>query len=1020
MLRVTPLLPCLLLLVACPVEDKDTVDTGRSVDTGVDDSGDTDKETGETGTDELGAPPLGVILDVVPGTLSLAEGGTVEIVMEAKEGAELAGWARDTAAYSFSVEGGEPIPVLASFESVSASFTFTVPAGLADAPGRLLGTLARDGEALSTVPLWLADNTDAALTALAGHNWNAYDGTPQESSSASSAWVASTGNSTGGRYDLAFVIDGAELVARACPSDGGSCLEERTTVTKGREQFHIGRAIHMQQDSFASGHSLVVVDPTGASAPAVYAYTLDAEKGTLDSPGTSAVAFQALFGVVLGLNNTKGEPTQPNAALLSETDGLFGVVEAGGEMWTVDKVGEATVKEVVAGTSFVGMATTSDLSGGENSGTSWWWAARWSERAQTISLNITLPNKGAGAFSRVRDVTLSGVDFPVDALTASGEDLDGDGHPELFVEVWGTGGEFAIWMVPDATDKAASAPARELSTPGSAAVSLPVPSAIIKLRKSTLQGSQARILGHQFHPAEWEYNASNAPGGLWVSTAEWLGTELMDGDKTAVEPTRVSMAGRSPLRNKTSCDLTVDRGICLYGKCFCPTGTLPQSGRVLGEGSGGEIGDPIVAGDDVFYGPAADGESVVVSRPLSRVGGTHYGCLQVWHAQAEVEGPTSGCFSLGIGGGSVVFTDSSTINVRGASSVGSVSGGNLGGGLLRLVTTAGAPEASTGEIRQELQFEQGGTVVAASLPDDTTVGGSSVPQLLGVQVSTGGATLAWRDGEGQAWMGVLDVDALMAGAKELPFLEGPLAVGTPVPMDKTGVASPWARHFVSVRQPEETPAYFTGDPLLRMSDFTVEGGNLEMHGESAFYMVEGSGSACAVQTVVLPARPSLEEAVADMAVVSTGSDSTCADLRLPVTAVAGVAWSPELLLLQTPSLELSMDDPDADGVIGWTSTYYALSAPPTAESTYDMAWWGKVSASDVDGDGLSDFVAIDASGPRIFLSDGRGGFDETEVEAHTATNFAILLTGNKGDDLCDPDGAVPFVAGSSWAHAEPG
>jgi hypothetical protein len=115
-----------------------------------------------------------------------------------------------------------------------------------------------------------------------------------------------------------------------------------------------------------------------------------------------------------------------------------------------------------------------------------------------------------------------------------------------------------------------------------------------------------------------------------------------------------------------------------------------------------------------------------------------------------------------------------------------------------------------------------------------------------------------------------------------------------------------------------------------------------------------------------------------------------------------------------------MDDPDADGVIGWTSKYYALSAPPTAESTYDMAWWGKVSASDVDGDGLSDFVAIDASGPRIFLSDGRGGFDETEVAAHTATNFAILLTGNKGDDLCDPDGAVPFAAGSSWAHAEPG
>lgn len=1004
----------LILLLACPVKETHkpgTDDTNDSAvhDSGVDDSGvDDSGEPDETG--EILLPPaVTALVSVEPATLPSDKGGSITFIAATAE-TESALKVYSSPDVGFSVRVGETdVPVTVAVSGTDLLFSFVMPSEARPAGGRVVYALSMNGTSFLNLPVALSANLETVADRLSSEGWSLAG-----SNAAKSCGETLLDSDSDGVVELVSVgIEGdCVVVGRACPVDGGTCLETKLDVCteSGGDPLLCGSTTHFRT--------------SGSGVEAVLA-TLS-EKGELIEvselawtggswTGTGVASSTAIFGAVLGLNTSKEDKSVPLALLVSSSSGVgtFVGVDRTFE-WTA--IGSTTAKNVLAGTAFAGLFSAVDLSRGSSSSEVWTWALDASSADRgTITGSVFLPNEEASSFTRVRDFSLSSPDFSVELMTASGEDLDGDGHPELLVEAWGEG-RHQVWVVMAATDKSDSRPVRALeqycggtdngevscgmlaSVYGDGTLdSVVVAAPTLVLNDSTLASTQAEGVG-------------SAPSGEWLENRtfalNYSLSELLVDDATAVPTESASHIGQTLAKGGGSCS---NRGSCRFGSCFCTPGFGGSSLRVAGGGSGSEVVDAeLTAGDLVFVGPDEPTDSMIVRR-------TTYGrdSRYRYHARREAYHLASGTELVAgaglsvINGGNILVSDSSVFTIDRSSSL-SITGGSLKLGETNAVVVSTVENRSTGA--SELGFTDGVTSVEGLvLPTESTVGGSSTPVLLSAHMSDDhGALFSWRDGLGQAWLALVDIDAAMASSwgKEVPFLEGPFAVGSAVADTENVLGLSLRRpgavglsHFPvdgALFSMDNLPAYInatrSGPPEWRCEDACLD---------AVVITTGGDGSTeCPWQTWYLPGATTLEEMVGSASVLASSSDKTCSNLQIPLAAYTSVADIPAFVALGTPGGSLSSVFLDDSGIVA------EHAIPGSARADYDNTMF--VSSTDVDGDALADLVVTgwSTAGSALYLSTGDGAFVDSGIEASVMTNFAVLLGGSPG--TC---GDVDFYGG---------
>jgi hypothetical protein len=1006
-----------LLLVACGDKEtpKDTGGGGGEPDTGVDtDDPDDTGEVDDTGERPAFSGTAEGLLRVDPWTMPEDEGGTVRfrVAMAGSPDldADLAG-RTVVGVFPDGTEVGMEASVPATTGADSAptlELGVVVPAGLTSGGGRIPLTVSVDGVFLMEVPVTLHSDATTAVERL--------EGAAERQSQRPDETICHTAlddDDGDGQIDVLTVgiNDDGQIVARACPVGGGACdTETIDPVLEAGDELLCGTTDHFRPAR--GGHGYRGAYPTRQGNLCMLS-GLARSSGSWNTDGTATTveASIGIFAVVLGLNTSKNEATVPLEGMLTvgQTGGRWrGGYDDGRTPGTWSSLGTTSVTDIVNGTAWAGLFTASDLSKDPDAPTEHWvWVIdsfRMADGGGPIVTvgDFTSASDTGPEFTSEYAVELTHPGFTPETATVVGEDLDGDGAVELVVEAWGDG-RHAVWFVHPPTERTEPTVTQGWTDTGALSdrtinsvqftgidTFRPSPPTSFTLGDSTLRSTQIEMDG---------LDSAGGVGSVILTATAWKLDEVMDLSAVQLSPSAAGVLGRATFPK------TLPRN---YDRCgwsmHCKASW--SSYTVQGTGSGSAAADePLTAGDLVFAGPSPSGDALVLTRGLFP--DTPSAQLPVLSEPDGSGGFETLSIALGNDGPWLMRGETAVESVGLGDHFSAIDDGAGGAARFRWIRTAETTRTeddmpvTTETIDLHLHFD-GQDSGALSFPADTTAGGSTVPVVLDMQpTDDGGATLFWRDGAGQAWLGEVDLASAAAMAEgEVPFLDGPEPVGGAGGyLDNLWPTSHATSCAITVPlAPVGGDGFLSGDiDPDRFDDWdTPLAAPYTPPGGATWMLTVGGGAddGCALQTWLVAPGETLVGAIGDATVFSESTDPECQDLQVPVLAGSFLTDAPPLALTQTPSghFDLVLVD-KLEGLAG------TRIVQGSGESL-----GGAVSAADLNGDGLTDLLIQGVGGgTNPLLSDGQGGLLDADVDADLFTNFSALLGGGERGQECSVD-----------------
>lgn len=676
------------------------------------------------------------------------------------------------------------------------------------------------------------------------------------------------------------VSPSGELTWQAKPDSGSAFVGWTTPVW---ENDVLDATLHPTvtvTDDGAGGviATAVVMDPDGNEPVTVVTGTFDGTTWT----GTTAQ--MAIFGAVLGLNTTKSEPATPS--FLSVSGGSVIFTDNVDATFT-DSIGTVSGGEIASGTAFAGLFGDNDLSSDGDTLTRIW-TLEPSRSGQ--QLTVVSPDSSTGTMSTVRQVTI-GTSMDVEVATASGQDGNGDGAPELFVELWSTTGTKEVWVIPNVTDKADSrSPRLLLGTPSTGYDFFSETGGAFRVVQSRLVvGGGPRIRDIHHHPDK-SVSGRPIPGGsTWLSAEEWDMVDVLTDDAVEVSPVVTGMVGRLHHRGRAA--YHSGRGVCHFGQCYASAGGFGGwvPGSVSGEVSVSKD-DPYADGDIVYAGLAADGTTLMYSRGLFE--GVDGSAMPV---SMTPDGELT-TFTIGVGSATVTLPGGSAIGVPAASMVwNDQADGYFIGSTV---------PADDGTLSSSVQYFSGGSVTALDF---------GVVQDNPVFIAGAGAqtNVLFRNGSNHSWGTAIDFS--VGGT-----LDERATLGKP-PSSGAYTYMFWLNPSLAVNLPPSRGGKFcrsngdicapgygweTGDPIGDASP------------SPATLVVVPADSACGWETWYLPPGESLEARTDAASVVSSSEKDDCRDLLVPVASLDTVLDLSPLGLLASAEGTLVTVIPGETGILG--------------------------------------------------------------------------------------------------------
>lgn len=972
------------------------------------------------------------VLGASPATLPGAAGGAVTYTLRAAatspEGDPVPlSQVLETAAIGVMTEDGTALPAtVALVDADTLAVTVEVPGGLGAGQGRVPLTVWLDDEFVAEVPLARHVASVDGVAALMG---GAFSVLSPDADQTLCDVTLSDADQDGVAEVLTVGIDAdGGVVATACTAAGGEPPEwvcEDALLDAGVEPGEgllCGETSHFRTRSGGVGGAMAAQTTEGR---ALFLTLPEFDGGAFTTSGSVREEPTLRgFGVVLGVNNTKEDPEVPAAAVLAIRGGASGgrwggVYIEGREPQEWSRVGTVGPDAVGSGQAWMGLFGTHDLSASDRTDTTaWTWTIDPSRVREGGDLVVGVHrfDPGVRAFVNVRPVEITPPDFEIEVATAAGEDLDGDGHPELVVEAWGEGAH-AAWIVPGATDKSNVQPITRLGSAlgqsGQIAARVRVngDGAVVVGQSSFSVDGDGRLLSEleELVAAEGlsfgQDVSAHALDGALRLVQTWDAAEALADDVSVATPVAMGVVGTGAAGGDAEAcadntgPSTKGLGVCLNGTCACLPGYAGRVTPVVGGGAGTSAEDaPLAPGDLALVG--GDGDALVLTR------------LDI------AEGMPLLAITDDLGGVSVVeavFTEDGPVvrhegqdlfswAHRGAVATGRTAEGRRAWFLFEPVversggTSADDPVVTTVRATVRVRFgdETGG---ALTLPDEATVGGITTPVLLDRTISDdGGALIGWRDGTGAAWLGVVDVGAAATTAEgRLPWWQTLQSTKPMVETDSRLPLSSGNSGIVGVRK-----GIIADTPFLSIEDLEGRFSGWEEPMEVPFTasaegfgpVVMSVGTDEGYETIYIPAFTDLAD-LADLAPVTLYSAVDIADLPIPRVAASMLPDAPQVVVSTNAAGAVSLDLVDA---------VRPLARRPHA---FDLGVDGPqrgVSAADLNGDGLADLLAGQGSATVAVLSDGMGGSLEDDApDPAYFTNFAVLLGGADGADECKLD-----------------
>lgn len=1011
MRRVLALLSLLGLTLACAACDGgDGKDTGAGSGTaggaeGTDGDDGTDEGTDGGGDDTGTAPAATVVVSSVrslaPATLPEAEGGVVQLAVRAAA-TDAAGAAvpleTALAATSFAVllGGGAELDCTAEDGGDGLlHLTFTVPPGLApEAGGRIDATLLVDGVAGPVLPIRVHTDESSLLQSFTGDP-TGHIALPEAAERLGTVCDTLVVDADGdGLVEVITVgvIDGGFAVGM-CAATGAAdatvwvCDDKTFAVEGSRGGERCGETDHFLVDGGGVGVIATAVDAAGQLS---VLGPFEADGRGFGTPSGVGLSGAGALGVVFGLNNTKKDPETPAIETMGVQGGTgswTGVFDGPAGRWEWRSLGgyEAAAYgegKVVAG--LTGAEALWGLSGGAS--LVWTLDAPAASSGRKLLVEVTVPDGETKSLSRARQIELDHPGFAVEAAAGVFGDVDGDDIPELVLEVWGEG-RWAAWLVPAATDKADTRPVTRLQSGLGEHVGWVQahPGAEGAVQSSfTLTGAD----GDTLSAVVPVFSGVGATAEALSDTAElvevswdpgWLSTGST-GEAWATEVYAHGALRRGEPSEKR-------RGICCHGKCFASPG-YGGAGRLTTGGGAGRTAASMEAGARAFVSVDPGGGGLMLAGKGNRPGAPK-GMVRSARIRPLVSNDNGG--ALGLFDGETLVGE-----LEAAAAVAATAEAEDGTATVlvfvpRSVAASADDSAEPAVVQVDLSIRFGaGSSSQLVLPPATTAGGTTVPVLLSQEVSAeGGVLLGWRDGKGQAWLGVVDLAGAVDGvAREaVPFLQGPVAVGAPLVDPDDGLG-------LSTGRPGMVPVdqgIIADTPFLSMEDLETRFEDWEEplevpldQGVGAYgpvALVVGT-EAGGVETRYLPPTDSLD---AVETVVLVEEEAPSSTTPVPQLSAHLVADAPAVLVLASTA--------------GVVDLMLVDDAGPQAEEpsvvVFDGAEvvLGALAAGDLNGDGIADLVLPAGTQTQLALSDGTGGLLPTTVDPATLLGFDRVLTG---------------------------
>ena len=958
-----------------------------------------------------------------PWTLDQAVGGRVTITLR--------GSATDSAGAEVPLEeavaGSTFVVTLPNGEAVDAeaevsgddtlALTVELPAGLAPDGARAALEIGTDDAWITEAGVGLYADATARMVAIAGDPTASLD-LPD----LTVCGVEADDADDDGIYELLIAGVDAEgrPVHRGCvgflEDDGEWVCEDAVLDDPGLEEGEslvCGTTDHFKDDSGGTGLTTVFTTSAGralALSGATWTGTSWTGTGT-----TTPQASVGLFGVVLGINNTKKSPEEPiSAMLLIRGDGgggWTGIYQDGREPFEWTQIGTVTAKDVGNQVAWAGLFTDHDLTGQVSStdpAATWAWSVDARQARATGSLSLTVGQWAGAAFANTRVVSIPAPDFTVNAAAAAGQDLDGDGISELVVEAWGEG-QHAVWLVPSATDKAATTPVTGLHNTydggGGGGGRIAVRYDANGTPRPT--SSMLTVVGGNLKMQNVaEMSLSNSTLEVQRVTVAWPLADALDPEQTDVTGEPTGVVGTQTFAANAAAG-PGGRGICRFGQCYALPGYSGTTSLQQGGGAGDSSEMSTIAQDNPIFIGQADAHQNVIAGRAAGAGATPL--LRTARARFDrvPGGEAGGGFTITADGDAVASS-----SARGRVAVAPDSAGEVAVFVFEPNELAASARTlddavSAVVVTATLTVTYTDASGQLTLPTASTTGGSTVPRLIDDTIQAdGGLMLGWRDGQGQAWVGVLDVAAAAAKTEgEAPFLSGPVAVGRAV-KDPEGVL-PFDFDTPGMAGARQRPIADT--PFLSMEDLEDRFSDWDAPMEVPFTGATGAhgpalmvvGDAEGLPTLVsLAAADSLDDLVPVTVVSGVAADQ----VPVPRISASLVPDAPQVVVCTQSSGAVDLVLLDGAGVAAWTAGPVSLGAGAG----------GRVSAGDLNGDGITDVVFGSGADALVVLSDGAGGALDADIDARAMTNFAVLLGGRDDGRECwdDDDKAYTVPVGA--------